>query len=83
MEAQRGIDSRLNEHLGQADVGVIRLRRFFQQELARQRAVYAAAGRPDPYGDPADDHNSHNGTTTPPLRPIRLLRPRTQTGVTP
>jgi phenylpropionate dioxygenase-like ring-hydroxylating dioxygenase large terminal subunit len=43
LEAQRGIESRLHEHLAQADIGVIRLRRFFQQELARQRAVVAQA----------------------------------------
>ena len=43
LEATRGIASRLHEHLVQADVGVIRMRRFLQHELARQRAVYAQA----------------------------------------
>jgi phenylpropionate dioxygenase-like ring-hydroxylating dioxygenase large terminal subunit len=86
IEAQRGVESRLHEHLAPTDIGTIRLRRFFQQELARQRVVYAAAGRPDPYGDPTDDrngHNGHDGTTAPPLRPIRLLRPTPKIGVTP
>jgi phenylpropionate dioxygenase-like ring-hydroxylating dioxygenase large terminal subunit len=49
MEAQRGIVSRVNEHLAPTDVGTIRLRRLLQQELARQREVYARAGRADPY----------------------------------
>jgi phenylpropionate dioxygenase-like ring-hydroxylating dioxygenase large terminal subunit len=49
MEAQRGITSRVNEHLAPTDVGTIRLRRLLQRELARQRAAYARAGRPDPY----------------------------------
>ncbi len=48
LEAQRGIESRLHEHLAQSDVGVVRLRRYFQQELARQRAVYAGAADATP-----------------------------------
>jgi phenylpropionate dioxygenase-like ring-hydroxylating dioxygenase large terminal subunit len=43
LEAQRGIESRLHEKLVQADLGVVRMRRFLQQELQRQRAVYARA----------------------------------------
>ncbi len=49
MEAQRGIESRVNERLAPTDLGTIRLRRLFQRELARQREVYARAGRPSPY----------------------------------
>jgi phenylpropionate dioxygenase-like ring-hydroxylating dioxygenase large terminal subunit len=59
IEAQRGVESRLHEHLAPTDVGMIRLRRFFQQELARQRAVYARAGRPDPYPSPVVSANGH------------------------
>jgi phenylpropionate dioxygenase-like ring-hydroxylating dioxygenase large terminal subunit len=39
LEAQRGVESRLHEHLASSDVGTIRLRRMLHQELARQRAV--------------------------------------------
>jgi phenylpropionate dioxygenase-like ring-hydroxylating dioxygenase large terminal subunit len=57
LEAQRGIESRLHEHLAQSDVGVVRMRRFFQQELARQQAVYAQAASGEaapPVGAPED-----------------------------
>jgi phenylpropionate dioxygenase-like ring-hydroxylating dioxygenase large terminal subunit len=54
LEAQRGIESRVHEHLVQADIGVIRLRRFFQQELARQRAVYARASESNGHAPPAE-----------------------------
>ncbi len=53
MEAQRGIESRLHEHLAPTDVGTIRLRRLFQQELARQQAVYARAGQANGHAPPA------------------------------
>ena len=56
LEAQRGIESRLHEHLAQSDVGVVRMRRFFQQELARQQAVYAQnSSGAAPAEAPADD----------------------------
>jgi phenylpropionate dioxygenase-like ring-hydroxylating dioxygenase large terminal subunit len=75
IESQRGIESRVHERLAPTDVGTIRLRRFFQQELARQRAVYAAAGRPDPYpsagGDSRTDHlRQESELETTPLLPV-------------
>jgi nitrite reductase/ring-hydroxylating ferredoxin subunit len=62
MEAQRGIESRLNEHLAPTDLGTIRLRRLFQQELARQREVYAGAGRA----------NGHTSAEATPSEPVEL-----------
>jgi phenylpropionate dioxygenase-like ring-hydroxylating dioxygenase large terminal subunit len=49
MEAQRGITSRVNEHLAPTDVGTIRLRRLLHRELGRQREIYERAERPSPY----------------------------------
>lgn len=43
LESQRGLISRLSEHLAQADVGVIRLRKLLNQEYARQQAIYNEA----------------------------------------
>lgn len=43
LESQRGLNSRLSEHLSQADVGVIRLRKLLNQEYARQQAIYNQA----------------------------------------
>ncbi|HEY7064250.1 MAG TPA: aromatic ring-hydroxylating dioxygenase subunit alpha [Chloroflexota bacterium] len=60
MEAQRGIESRVHEHLAPTDVGTIRLRRLFQQELARQRDVYARAGHA----------NGHAPTVAPADAPV-------------
>jgi len=41
LERLRGVESRLHEHLAQADLGVIHQRRLLQQELARQQAESA------------------------------------------
>jgi len=43
LESQRGLKSRLSEHLAQADIGVIRLRKLLNQEYARQQAIYNQA----------------------------------------
>jgi phenylpropionate dioxygenase-like ring-hydroxylating dioxygenase large terminal subunit len=43
LESQRGLQSRLAEHLAQSDVGVIRLRKLLNQEYARQQAIYNKA----------------------------------------
>ncbi len=40
LESQRGLQSRLREHLVQSDIGLIRFRRMMEDEVARQRAVY-------------------------------------------
>src|SRR5262249_12409322 len=48
LESQRGLGSRLYEHLAQTDLGVVHLRQRLNREYARQHAVYepaAAAGR--------------------------------------
>ena len=48
LESQRGLSSRLWEHLSQTDVGVIRLRRILNEAFERQQDIYqqaAAAGR--------------------------------------
>ncbi|MHB8618787.1 MAG: SRPBCC family protein, partial [Chloroflexota bacterium] len=44
LESQRGLSSRLHEHLSQSDVGTVHLRRMLNRELDRQQAVYAAGG---------------------------------------
>jgi len=64
MEAQRGIESRVHEHLAPTDLGTIRLRRLMQQELARQRTVYARAASAD---DPSV------GPTAPETAPASFL----------
>ncbi|HWP30034.1 MAG TPA: aromatic ring-hydroxylating dioxygenase subunit alpha [Chloroflexota bacterium] len=64
MEAQRGIESRLHERLAPTDLGTIRLRRLLQRELARQRAVYARAGRPSPYPPAAEPAPEPEAETT-------------------
>ena len=68
LEGQRGLQSRVNEHLAQADIGVIRLRRMFQQELARQRAVYDKAAGTDGHTHeaPGDGGDGNGRTAAPP-----------------
>ncbi len=43
LESQRGLQSRLAEHLSQSDVGVIRLRKLLNMEYARQQEIYNRA----------------------------------------
>src|SRR5260370_26569504 len=48
LESQRGLSSRLWEHMAQTDIGVVRLRRMLNEAYWQQQEVYlaaAAAGR--------------------------------------
>lgn len=56
LESQRGLSSRLWEHMSQTDVGVIRLRRTLNEAYWKQQEVYlaaAAAGRKPTPGERA------------------------------
>jgi len=56
LESQRGLSSRLWEHMSQTDVGVIRLRRTLNEAYWRQQETYlaaAAAGRKPTPGERA------------------------------
>ena len=56
LESQRGLSSRLWEHVSQTDVGVIRLRRTLNEAYWKQQEVYlaaAAAGRKPTPGERA------------------------------
>jgi ferritin-like metal-binding protein YciE len=46
LETMDGLQARLGEHLSQTDVGVIRLRKIFNMEFARQQEIYQKAARP-------------------------------------
>jgi phenylpropionate dioxygenase-like ring-hydroxylating dioxygenase large terminal subunit len=48
LESQRGLSSRLWEHMAQTDVGVIRLRKLLNEEYWRQQEVYLKAARRRP-----------------------------------
>ena len=54
LESQRGLSSRLWEHMAQTDIGVVRLRRMLNEAFWRQQEVYlaaAAAGRKPTSGE--------------------------------
>ncbi|MFQ5932238.1 MAG: hypothetical protein ACE5MM_07505, partial [Nitrospiraceae bacterium] len=53
LESQRGLQSRLREHLVQSDVGVSHFRRMLNAEVTRQGALYGSPMTTSP-GDSAD-----------------------------
>jgi phenylpropionate dioxygenase-like ring-hydroxylating dioxygenase large terminal subunit len=70
LESQRGLSSRLWEHMAQTDIGVVRLRRMLNEAYWRQQEVYlaaAAAGRKPSSGERVKALLAARGAGSPPI----------------
>jgi hypothetical protein len=75
LESQRGLSSRLWEHMAQTDIGVVRLRRMLNEAYWRQQEVYlaaAAAGRKPSAGERVKALMANRPTTTTPREPVSV-----------
>ena len=70
LESQRGLSSRLWEHMAQTDIGVVRLRRMLNEAYWRQQEIYlaaAAAGRKPSSGERVKALLAARGAGSPPI----------------
>jgi hypothetical protein len=68
LESQRGLSSRLWEHMAQTDIGVVRLRRMLNEAYWHQQEVYlaaTAAGRKPSPGERVKAMLANRQTTPP------------------